>query len=80
MKVRKSFIIQLAAATVINIIIMLISAEVINIAIPIVMPTMYYTADQFMSISVLLSLGCMALVNAGLYSTIKKHLQGGYYG
>ncbi len=78
MKVRKSFIIQLAVATLVNIIMMLISAAVINTAIPIVMSTMYYTVEQFMSISVFLSLGCMALTNrflikAGLYSTISNH-------
>ena len=61
-----------------NLVMMFICGTLTNIALFIVMPLNIYTADQFMNISVLLSLGVITLGNAflikaGLYRSIKNN-------
>lgn len=80
MFIRKHVLFSMVLTGVFNFVLMLICNALVNITIPIVMPTLYLTADQFITIWVLLSASGIIFANtlvlkAGIYKTIKNHLE-----
>ena len=78
-KLKKSFLVIAGTVTFINFIMMNLCGWAIYIAIYFVMPLNIYTAEQFVQLTALMSLGSMVLINvflikAGLYSVIYNHI------
>jgi hypothetical protein len=78
--VRKSFLVSVLVFFIINLIGLLLEGMVMSIAINIVIPLNYYTPDQFILSCTILSFGALCLMNAfllkaGLYETIKRHME-----
>lgn len=61
-----------------NFVLMMICNELITIAIPIVMPTLWFTADQFVTVAFLLSISGMIWANIlmhGVYKNLKNRAE-----